>query len=269
VAKSLAKKPAKPKAPSPAAKKPSPKNNKAKPAKAVKASPAKSVAKPAAKPVAKPAKVVAKTVAKTVAKPVAKPVTKPVAKPVVAAVPAKGKPLPKPVGKPVVPPAPARSNGMSVVAVASAKTSVRPPVEPPFVMPVVKPGQNAAGLKSKDVEFFRNLLLVKRRELLGDVHSMEMEALRSTSGSNLSNLPMHMADMGTDNYEQEFTLGLVEKDRQLLREIDLALAKLRDGTYGICEGTGKPITRARLEAKPWARYSIEYTIKLEKGLVRR
>lgn len=124
-------------------------------------------------------------------------------------------------------------------------------------------------LKSKDLEFFRDLLLAKRREIIGDVQSMEEEALRSTTGSNLSNLPIHMADMGSDNYEQEFTLGLVEKDRQLLREINIALAKIRDGSYGVCEGTGKPIARARLEVKPWARYSIEHARQLENGLGRR
>ena len=147
------------------------------------------------------------------------------------------------------------------------------PINPPMIVPQTpvpgKPVKNQAGLKSKELEFFRDLLLAKRRELLGDVHSMEEEALRSTSGSNLSNLPIHMADMGTDNYEQEFTLGLVEKDRQLLREINVALAKIRDGTYGICEGTGKPITKARLEAKPWAKYSIEYTRKLESRILPR
>ena len=121
----------------------------------------------------------------------------------------------------------------------------------------------------RDLDYFRQLLLAKRRELVGDMSSMEREALRSAQGSNLSNLPLHMADMGTDNYEQEFTLGLVEKDRQLLREINIALAKIRDGTYGICEGTGKPITRARLEAKPWAKYSIEYTRKLESRILPR
>jgi RNA polymerase-binding protein DksA len=146
----------------------------------------------------------------------------------------------------------------------SAKKVQRPE---PAAAPT-KPAKNLAGLKSKDLEFFRDLLLAKRRELLGDVHSMEEEALRHAADSNLSNLPIHMADMGTDNYEQEFTLGLVEKDRQLLREINGALAKIRDGTYGICEGTGKPISKARLEAKPWARYSIEYTRQMENGLVR-
>ena len=77
-----------------------------------------------------------------------------------------------------------------------------------------------------------------------------------------------MADMGTDNYEQEFTLGLMEKDRNLLREINTALAKIQDGSYGLCEGTGKPISKPRLEAQPWARYSIEYARKVEQRMGR-
>jgi RNA polymerase-binding protein DksA len=132
-----------------------------------------------------------------------------------------------------------------------------------------KPRKNQAGLSPRELEYYRSLLLAKRRELVGDMSSMEREALRSTSGTNLSNLPIHMADMGTDNYEQEFTLGLVEKDRQLLREINAALAKIQDGTYGLCEGTGKPISKPRLEAQPWAKYSIEHARALEKGGIRR
>jgi RNA polymerase-binding protein DksA len=132
-----------------------------------------------------------------------------------------------------------------------------------------KPRKNQAGLSTRELDFYRELLLAKRRELVGDMSSMEREALRSTQGSNLSNLPIHMADMGTDNYEQEFTLGLVEKDRQLLREINIALAKILNGSYGICEGTGKPISKPRLEAQPWAKHSIEYARELEKGGVRR
>ena len=128
-----------------------------------------------------------------------------------------------------------------------------------------KPPKNAAGFNSRELEHFRDLLLAKRRELLGDLRSMEHEALHSGGNSNLSNLPIHMADMGTDNYEQEFTLGLVEKDRTILREINSALLKIQGGTYGICEGTGKPINRVRLEHYPWARFSIEYANKLENG----
>lgn len=123
--------------------------------------------------------------------------------------------------------------------------------------------KNKAGLTSKELDYFRDLLLAKRREIMGDMSSMEREALREQSGS-LSNLPVHMADQGTDAYEQEFTLNLVEKDRKLLREINVALTKIQDGSYGICEGTGKPISKPRLEAQPWARYSIEYARELEK-----
>ena len=131
----------------------------------------------------------------------------------------------------------------------------------------LKPRKNQAGLLTKELEHFRDLLLEKRHEIVGDMSSMEREALRSGSGSNLSTLPIHMADMGTDNYEQEFTLGLVEKDRNLLREINNALAKIQNGAFGICEGTGKPIAKARLEAQPWARFSIEYARKIEKGVM--
>ena len=129
-----------------------------------------------------------------------------------------------------------------------------------------RPRKNLAGITPRELEAFRDAILAKRREIVGDMSSMEREALRSGGGSNLSNLPLHMADMGTDNYEQEFTLGLMEKDRKLLRDLNDGLAKIQNGTYGICEGTGKPITKARLEAQPWARYSIEYARKIEHRL---
>jgi DnaK suppressor protein len=127
-----------------------------------------------------------------------------------------------------------------------------------------KPRKNQAGLNARELERFRDLLLAKRREILGDMSSMEREALRSSGGSNLSTLPIHMADMGTDNYEQEFTLGLVETERKLLREINNALAKIQNGSYGLCEGTNQPINKARLEVQPWARYGIEYAKRMER-----
>ena len=128
-----------------------------------------------------------------------------------------------------------------------------------------KPRKNQAGLLTKELEHFRDLLLAKRGDIVGDMSAMEREALRTSGGSNLSTLPIHMADMGTDNYEQEFTLGLVETERKLLREINYALAKIQNGTFGICEGTGKPISKARLEVQPWAKYSIEYAKQMERG----
>lgn len=165
----------------------------------------------------------------------------------------------------------AKSAKAARAALAREEAANRPlaPMPPAPVTTDSKPKKNQAGLSPRELDRFRELLLSKRRELLGDMSSMEREALQSGPGGNLSNLPVHMADMGTDNYEQEFTLGLVEKDRQLLREINQALAKIQDGTYGICEGTGKPIPTARLEIQPWARHSVEWARQLEKNMMLR
>jgi DnaK suppressor protein len=111
-------------------------------------------------------------------------------------------------------------------------------------------------LAKKELDEYRALLLAKRRQLVGMLSGMEDEALRS-SGGNLSNMPVHMADMGSDVYEQDFTLGMAEAERVILSEIDAALQRIEDKTFGVCQMTGKPITKARLDAKPWAKYTIE------------
>ncbi len=123
-------------------------------------------------------------------------------------------------------------------------------------------------LSAKDLAAFKLLLLKKRQEILHNVHEIEGETLhksRLDASGDLSSMPIHMADLGTDNFQQEFSLGLMDSARRLISEIDDALARIDDGTYGICEGTGKPIARARLEAQPWARYSVEYAQMIEKG----
>lgn len=123
-------------------------------------------------------------------------------------------------------------------------------------------------LTPQDLEHFRQLLLEKRAELLGDVNSIESEALKKSrldAAGDLSSMPIHMADLGTDNFEQEFSLGLMASERKLLSEINAALKRIEDGAFGVCEGTGEPISRGRLEANPWARYTIEYASHMEKG----
>ena len=100
------------------------------------------------------------------------------------------------------------------------------------------------------------------------MNEMEDEALkkpRLDASGDLSSMPIHMADLGTDNYEQEFALGLMDSERKLLREIDDALQRIEQKTYGICEGTGKPIPKARLKAQPWARHCVQYARMLEQG----
>ena len=125
-------------------------------------------------------------------------------------------------------------------------------------------------LSAADIERFKQILLEKRHEIIGDVTEINNEALKKSrldASGDLSSMPIHMADIGTDNYEQEFALGLLDSERKLLREIDKALERIEQGTYGICIATDKPIAIARLEAKPWAKYCVEYARKLEEGLV--
>lgn len=117
-------------------------------------------------------------------------------------------------------------------------------------------------LSKKELSYYRDLLLQKRRELVGDLHAMENEALRS-GGGNLSHMPIHMADIGTDTFDQDFMLGLAAAERDQLREIDAALQRIEDRTYGVCQLTGEPIPKARLDAKPWAKYTIEAARKME------
>lgn len=124
-------------------------------------------------------------------------------------------------------------------------------------------------LSKADIERFRQMLLAKRREIIGSVNEMEGESLgksRLDASGDLSSMPIHMADLGTDNYDQEFAIELMDSERKLLNEIDDALGRIEQDKYGICEGTGKTIARARLDAKPWARYSVAYARMLEQGL---
>lgn len=121
-----------------------------------------------------------------------------------------------------------------------------------------------SGLTKKDIERYRRLLLQKRAEILGDVAAIQSDARSPNRSGNLSNMPLHMADIGTENYDQEFNLSLVESERRLLREIDAALMRIAKGYYGVCLETGKPIGKARLDVKPWARYCIEVAREKER-----
>ncbi|MCA9300850.1 MAG: TraR/DksA family transcriptional regulator [Phycisphaerales bacterium] len=113
----------------------------------------------------------------------------------------------------------------------------------------------------RQLDKFRTVLLQKRAALIGDVSQLEGEALQSQEGSVTTN---HIAEQGSDNYDQSLSLDLAAADRKLIKEIDDALAKIADRTYGLCELTGKPIRPERLEELPWARYSIDAARELER-----
>jgi RNA polymerase-binding protein DksA len=123
-------------------------------------------------------------------------------------------------------------------------------------------------LKAAEKEMLRHILLERRAVLSGDADSIEEEALnRSGNGGSgeLSNVPFHMADVGSENYEREFSLGILESEQEELRQIDAALGRLEAGTFGMCEGCHKSIPLARLKAVPYARMCVECKQKQETG----
>lgn len=129
-----------------------------------------------------------------------------------------------------------------------------------------KKGRNGQKLTPAEIRKLTVTLLTKRSEILGSVNEMEIEALRRDR-TDLSNMPLHMADAGSDTYEIDNTIGLMDSERRILSEIDDAFRRIEDGTYGICEGAGEQIPKKRLEAIPWARYCMRCAGLAERGLL--
>lgn len=118
------------------------------------------------------------------------------------------------------------------------------------------------------LDTYRQQLLALRSRLKGDVTHLADEALRKAGGEasgGLSNMPIHMADLGTDNFEQEFTLSLLQNEEQALTEIGAALDRIDQGTFGRCEECHKEIPRERLKALPYTRHCVDCARKLEQG----
>lgn len=121
-------------------------------------------------------------------------------------------------------------------------------------------------LKSADFKVFKGVLEDIRARLRGDVSTMADAALRKTrseASGDLSSMPIHMADIGSDAYEQEFTLSLMATEEETLDLVEQALARIRSRTYGLCEECGGVITKKRLEAIPFAAMCIRCAEHLE------
>ena len=110
--------------------------------------------------------------------------------------------------------------------------------------------------------FQRAILLLLRQELFDSM--AEVTASSRSSDSEALPLKTHQADAASDMYDREFALNLLSHEQTALYEIDHALRRIELGTYGMCEMSGKPIPRPRLEAIPWARFSVECQAQLEK-----
>jgi DnaK suppressor protein len=108
-------------------------------------------------------------------------------------------------------------------------------------------------------------LLQLRDSLLDAMMGVSRDTLRARAeGSEASAFGMHQADAGSDAYDRDFALSLLSQEQDALYEIEEALKRIDGGTYGICEMSGKPIPHARLEAIPFARYTVECQTLIEK-----
>jgi DnaK suppressor protein len=107
---------------------------------------------------------------------------------------------------------------------------------------------------------YKERLLMLRARLQGDVTQLADAALkksRSEANGDLSSMPIHMADIGSDNFEQEFTLSLMENEGAALEKIEASLERIDEGTYGTCEECGVKIPKSRLNAIPYATLCVK------------
>jgi len=113
-------------------------------------------------------------------------------------------------------------------------------------------------IKAEWLKYYQHLM--ELREQL----SRQMDGLAQESAQELAGYSLHMADSGTDNFDRDFALSLLSSDQDAIYEIEEALKRIEKKTYGICELTSKPIPKARLEAIPWTRFTVEAQAQLER-----
>lgn len=126
----------------------------------------------------------------------------------------------------------------------------------------------AKKLSSQELAMYKKLLIDLRKKIVGDISQIEGDTLntnqRDASG-DLSGYSFHMADMASDNYDRELNIGLASNEQNILNDIDIALKRIEEGTYGFCEIYGTPIPKKRLLAMPYTRLSKKAQEEEEKN----
>ena len=122
-------------------------------------------------------------------------------------------------------------------------------------------------MKKADMKVYKERLLALRARLRGDFKQMADAALHNNreTSDHLSNMPLHMADVGSDNYEQEFTLSLMQSEEDTLTAIEEALQRIEEGTYGTCADCGEQIKKTRLNALPFTPLCIRCAELAQQG----
>jgi DnaK suppressor protein len=128
----------------------------------------------------------------------------------------------------------------------------------PVVTKAVRPERGAKKVKAEWQKYYDRLLEL-REQLMRQMNGLAKESAQEIAGYSL-----HMADSGTDNFDRDFALSLLSSDQDAVYEIEEALKRIERDTYGVCELTGKPIPKARLEAIPWARFTVQAQAQLER-----
>ncbi len=159
---------------------------------------------------------------------------------------------PKPAAKPKAA-KPAKAGKVSAKPVATQRPTTRPdPKKPVKLTPFLKQQ--------------RERLMALRDSILDSMAGVAKDTLRSRpEGSEASAFGMHQADAGSDAYDKDFALSLLSQEQDALYEIEEAIKRVDAGTYGVCEMSGKPIPHPRLEALPFARFTVQCQTDLEKN----
>ena len=163
--------------------------------------------------------------------------------------PAKVKKKPARKGKKI-----AAATAASILGIATPNNSAK--------VKTIRPNSNVR-IKAEWKKYY-DILLDLRGRLMN-----QMGDLKKESAEEMPGYSMHMADSGTDNFDRDSALSLLSSDQDAVYEIDEALKRIEKGTYGRCELTDKAIPKTRLNAVPWARYTVDSQAKLEKdGAIR-
>ena len=119
----------------------------------------------------------------------------------------------------------------------------------------------------KDLTVFKKLILSRKESISDDIKHISDDTLKKSqkdAAGDISGYTYHMADVATDTYDREFSLGLASNDRELMYEFEDALKKIEDGTFGLCEQCKTLISKTRLKAIPQARFCVKCQEKKEK-----
>lgn len=120
------------------------------------------------------------------------------------------------------------------------------------------PGNGQVKVKPEWSKYYNTLLELRERLI------NQMSGLAKESAEEMASYSLHMADSGTDNFDRDFALSLLSSDQDAIYEIEEALKRIEKNTYGVCELTGKTIPKARLDAIPWTRFTVEAQGQLER-----